>query len=602
MSKKLLLSTSFIFCVSATTFASSFATAIFSAQSSLAAATASAPTDPIQKYFNQAVEAVLAGDKATLRKMYDYDILDGINYREASAKTLNDLMKKIHQDAKALYRKGEIAKAADKLEMTFDFTAYIADKLDHDVNTPDRTPEYWLAGWKLPALNINREVYISALNDYGLYLQKLNQDAESMRVLAAVISVDPQREIAYLNLADTLWHMGRKDDALPYFQKYNEIRSEENKEAVKLHQPTEAVLHTSCVACPKTNSQVAEPKGRIDLANYFLSIEKVIRANWRPPKGDKTEIIVLHFDVASNGRVSNIVANKGANDTYKQAAMQSLKASKLPPLPADAPNSISLDFTFGYNVLNKFDKEDLAVKQWLAKLAQKRSAENHAGLADAYDDDGDFVRAKEQLLLAIAKERGPQLKHYEELLRDEELQIADVKRQISDLAKEAPKANKAMGMPQAALNNQGATALNSGDYALAIQKLTQALNMDPGYKMARNNLGMVFNNRGIKEKTNKVKALLDFHRAQLLRTDDTASERNISTSIKTIIKGRDSYSLRKELADGLAARHDDVGAICEYRRALEIKDDPKIREPLQAITDRVMSPSYAENAFVTDPW
>lgn len=592
MNQKLVLSTSFFFCISATTLASSFG-----------AATVNAPsTDPVQNYFNQAIEAVLTGDKGTLRKVYDYDILDGISNREASAKSLNELMKKVHQEAKALYRKGEIAKAADRLELTFDFTAYVADKLDHDVNTPDRTPEYWLAGWKLPALRMDREVYISALNDYGLYLQKLNQDAESMRVLAAVISVEPQREIAYLNLADTLWHMGRKDDALPYFQKYNEIRSEENKEAVKLHQPNEAVLHTSCVACPKTNSQVSEPRGRIDLANYFLSIEKVIRANWHPPKGDKTEIVVLHFDVASNGKVSNIMSNKLLDNTYKQAAIQALKNSKLPPLPPDAPNSISLDFTFGYNVLNKFDKEDMTVKSWLAKLAQKRSAENHAGLAEAYDDDGDFSRAREQLLLAIAKERGPQLKHYEELLRDEEIQIADVKRQIADLAKEPPKANKAMGMPQAALNNQGATALNSGDYALAIQKLTQALNVDPGYKMARNNLGMVFNNRGIKEKTNKVKALLDFHRAQLLRTDDTASERNISTSIKTIIKGRDSYSLRKELADGLAARHDDVGAICEYRRALEIKDDPKIREPLQAITDRVMTPSYPDNAFITDPW
>jgi tetratricopeptide (TPR) repeat protein len=271
-------------------------------------------------------------------------------------------------------------------------------------------------------------------------------------------------------------------------------------------------------------------------------------------------------------------------------------------LPSDAPGSVSLDFTFSYNVLNKFDKEDLAIKQWLSRLAQKKSAENHAGLAEAYENDGDFVRAKEQLLLAIAKERGPQLKRYEELLRDIEIQIAEVKTQIAELGKEAPKPGKPMGLPQAALNNQGANALNSGDYATAIQKLSQALNLDPGYKLARNNLGMVFNNRGIKQRNNKVKALLDFHRAQLLRTDDTASEKNISTSIKTIIRGKDSYSLRKEIADGLAAQHDDVGAICEYRRALEIKDDPKIREPLQSITDRVMSPSYSDNAFITDPW
>lgn len=570
--------------------------------SSFGAATIAPPLEPVQRYYNQAVEAVLAGDKATLRKVYDYDILNGITTRDASTKSLNDLVKKVHQEAKTLYRKGEIAKAADRLELTFDFTAYVADKLDHDVNTPDRTPEYWLAGWKLPTLKMDREVYIAALNDYGRYLQKLDQDAEAMRVLAAVISVEPQREIAYLNLADTLWHMGRKEDALPYFQKYNEIRHEENKEAIKLHQPPEAVLHVSCVACPKTNFAVAQPKGRIDLANYFLTIERVIRANWHPPRGDRTETVVLHFDLSRPGKISNIVVSASTDEAYKRAAISALRSSKLPPLPSDAPPLVSLDFTFSYNVLNKFDKEDLAVKQWLSKLAQKKSAENHAGLAEAYENDGDFVRAREQLLLAIAKERGPQLKHYEDLLRDIEIQIAEVKNQVADLGKDAPKSGKPMGLPQAALNNQGANALNSGDYATAIQKLSQALNLDPGYKLARNNLGMVFNNRGIKQRNNKVKALLDFHRAQLLRTDDTASEKNISTSIKTIIRGKDSYSLRKELADGLAAQHDDVGAICEYRRALEIKDDPKIREPLQAITDRVMSPSYSDSAFITDPW
>lgn len=590
MSRKLLLSFTTFICLSGT----------FSP--SLAAATVATVLDPVQKYYNQAVDSVIAGDKATLRKVYDYDILDGITNRDISAKSLNDLIKRVHQDAKALYRKGDVAKAADRLEMTFDFTAYVADKLSHDVNTPDRTPEYWLAGWKLPALKADPEVCIAALNDYGLYLQKLGQDAEAMRVLAAVISAEPQREIAYLNLADTLWHMGRKEDAMPYFQKYNEIRSEENKEAVKVHQPTEALLHVSCVACPKTNAQVSEPKGRIDLANYLLSIEKVIRSNWHPPAGEKTQTVVLRFDLARNGKISNIVSTASSDDKYKDASIQALRRSHLPPLPGDAPNLVSLNFSFNYNVLSKFDKEDLVVKQWLAKLAQHKSAENHAGLAEAYENDGDFVRAREQFLLAISKERGPQLKRYEDALRDVELQIAEVKSQTADLGKDAPKAGKPMGMPQAALNNQGANALNSGDYDVAIDKLSQALKMDPGYKLARNNLGMVFNNRGIKERTNKVRALLDFHRAQLLRTDDTASERNISTSIKTIIRGKDSYSLRKDLADGLAARHDDVGAICEYRRALEIKDDPKIREPLQALTDRVMSPSYSDNSFVTDPW
>ncbi|HEY9676563.1 MAG TPA: tetratricopeptide repeat protein [Drouetiella sp.] len=576
------------------------ANAVCSAPPAMPAA-GNASGDAAQKYFNQAVEAVLSGDKATLRKLYDYDILDGITNKEQIAKSLNDLMQRVHSEAKALYRKGEVAKAADRLELTFDFTAYVADKVDHYANTPDRTPEYWIFGWNLPALHMPKNVYISALNDYGLYLIKNNQDAEALRVLQAVISSEPQREIAYLNLANALWHLGRKEEALPYLEKYKQIRAIEEKEATSPKGAIEAVLHVSCTVRPKQLVAAKSPRATGDLAPYLYSIQQEIKSHWQPPKSEKSQSTTLQFDVARNGKVSNAAAVQSSGNPYTQAALKALRDSKLPPLPAEAPDSISLNFVFSYNVLNSTDKEDKAIKQWQAKLAQSKSAENHAGLAEAYENDGDFARARQQLLLAISKSRGAQAKRYEEQLRDDELQIAEANKEIEELGKDSPKGAQRLGIPQAALNNQGANALNNMNYELAIQKFSQALNIDPGYKLARNNLGMVFNNRGIKERSDKNNALLDFHRALLLRTDDTASEANIATSIKSLIKGRDSYELRKNLADSLAAKHDDVGAIAEYRRALEIKDDPKIREPLQQITDRVMSANYSDGQFVIDP-
>jgi tetratricopeptide (TPR) repeat protein len=590
MSKKLLLSTSLFCSLSTAAFALSVNTPVSSAW-----------TDPSQKYFNQAVEAVGIGDKATLRKLYDYDVLDGITNHDSISRTLNDLLKRIHQEAKGLYKKGEVAKAAERLELAFDFTAYVAEKLNRNSNTPDRTPEYWIYGWQQPPLQMAPDVYIPALNDYGFYLQKIDQDAEAVRVLQAVISIEPEREITYLNLAEALWKLGRKEEALPYLEKYKEIREAESKEASIVHMPTEAVLHVSSSIRPQTNSKKSSPKAQAELAPYIISIQKEIKAHWHPPKAFQTESTVLQFDVSKSGRVSNVVVAKSTNQAYKEASLKALKGSSLPPMPAEAPDSIPVEFTFSYNVPHKLDKEDLVVKQWLAKLAQNHSAENHAGLAEAYDDDGNYVKAREQLLLALAKAKPAQTKKYEELLRDIDVQLAEVRKEISDLGKESPKANPRLAVPQAALNNQGVNGLNSADYGLAIQKLSQALNIEPGYNLARNNLGIVFNNRGITERSNKVKALLDFHRAQLLRTDHTASEKNIATSIKSIIKGHDSYELRKDLADGLAARHDDVGAIVEYRRALLIKDDAKIREPLHEQLDRIMSPSYSDGQFITDP-
>ncbi len=587
MSKKLFLSVSIFLSITSGAFGPS-----------TGAPVATASADPTEKYFNQAVDAVMAGDKVTLRRLYDYDVLDGITNHDSVSKSLNDLLKRVHQEAKGLYRKGEVTKAADRLELAFDFTAYVAEKLDHDRNMPDRTPEYWLYGWRSPSIKMAQSLYVAALNDYGFFLQRIDQDAEAVRVLQAVISAEPERELAYLNLANALWHLGRKEEALPYFEKYKEMRLEESKEP-KIHAYSEAILHISSSICPGKNNAPNDEKGKVDLTAYMIGIQKEIKANWHPPKGDLTQITILKFDVGTSGRITNVSTTKSSSDQYRQAAIKSLRSSSLPPLPAEAPNAIAFEFTFNYNVLPNLDKEDLVIKQCMTKLAQNRTAENHACLAEAYEDDGDFARAREQLLLAL--ERAPQNRRYEELLRDNEIQMAEVKRQINELGKDVPKANLRLGVPQAALNNQGVNSLNSGDYNLAIQKLCQALDLDPGYRLARKNLGIVFNNRGTRDRNDKTRALLDFHRALLLGSDDTAAERNIATSIKALIKGRDSYNLRKDLADGLAARHDYVGAIAEYRRALSIKDDAKIRAPLQQILDRVMSPSYNDASFFTDP-
>jgi tetratricopeptide (TPR) repeat protein len=588
MGKKLFLSLSAFLSITSAAFGAS-----------IGAPVATTPNDPTLKYFSQAVDAVIAGDKVTLRKLYDYDVLDGITNHESVSKALNDLLKRVHQESRSLYRKGEVTKAADRLELAFDFTAYVADKLSHDRNTPDRTPEYWLFGWKSPSIKMAQNVYVSALNDYGFFLQRIDQNAEAVRILQAVISAEPDRELAYLNLANALWHLGRKDEALPYFEKYKEMRVEERKESINTDAPTQAILHISSSICPRKNTATNEPKAKVDLGPYLVGIQKEIKAHWLPPKGDNSQTTVLQFDIDNSGRISNTSTIKSTSEQYKQAAIKSLKRSSLPPLPAEAPNVIALEFTYNYNVLHSLDKEDLVIKQWMTRLAQNRTAENHAGLAEAYEDDGDFVRAREQLLLAL--ERAPKNQRYEELLRENEIQTAEVKRQVNELGKDAPKTNPRLGVPQAALNNQGVNALNSGDYSLAIEKLSQALDIDPGYKLARNNLGIVFNNRGIRGRNDKVRALMDFHRALLLGSDDTAAEKNISTSIKSQIKGRDSYSLRRDLADRLAAKHDYVGAIAEYRRALQIKDDAKIKEPLQQILDRVMSPSYNDASVITDP-
>ncbi len=60
-----------------------------------------------------------------------------------------------------------------------------------------------------------------------------------------------------------------------------------------------------------------------------------------------------------------------------------------------------------------------------------------------------------------------------------------------------PSWSDATPKPAIALNNEGVTALLSGDFKLAEEKFQAALGIDPTYDMARKNLAKTYNNQGL---------------------------------------------------------------------------------------------------------
>jgi len=62
------------------------------------------------------------------------------------------------------------------------------------------------------------------LNDYAFILGKDRRHAsEATSLLRAVLTLDPERRVAHLNLADLLWSRGKKDEARRHYRRYLDL-------------------------------------------------------------------------------------------------------------------------------------------------------------------------------------------------------------------------------------------------------------------------------------------------------------------------------------------------------------------------------------------
>jgi tetratricopeptide (TPR) repeat protein len=126
------------------------------------------------------------------------------------------------------------------------------------------------------------------------------------------------------------------------------------------------------------------------------------------------------------------------------------------------------------------------------------------------------------------------------------------------------------------LNNEGVKALNAQNFPAAVQAFQKALNIDPNYQLARDNLAIAHNNYGLQLKNNPKAALKEFHQALYLNPANPTTQSNVEGIIKMMGKNPRSFADRVALANDARHSGDFIGAIIEFLEALKIKDDPKI--------------------------
>lgn len=90
-----------------------------------------------------------------------------------------------------------------------------------------------------------------------------------------------------------------------------------------------------------------------DFGPYMRELQRRIKMNWNPPKGNESKRVVLLFKIAKDGRLLSCSVFKSSGlPGADNAAIQAVKlTAPFKPLPADFKGqSIDIQFTFDYNV------------------------------------------------------------------------------------------------------------------------------------------------------------------------------------------------------------------------------------------------------------
>lgn len=90
-----------------------------------------------------------------------------------------------------------------------------------------------------------------------------------------------------------------------------------------------------------------------DFGPYMRELQRRIKLNWDPPKGNESKTVVLLFKIAKDGRLLTCRVSKSSGlPSADQAALKAVElTAPFRPLPADFKGqSIDIQFTFDYRV------------------------------------------------------------------------------------------------------------------------------------------------------------------------------------------------------------------------------------------------------------
>lgn len=90
----------------------------------------------------------------------------------------------------------------------------------------------------------------------------------------------------------------------------------------------------------------------VDFGPYMAAMQKAVKKHWFPPRGSESKHTVVLWKIQNDGTITNVRLDKSSGSpNVDEASLKAVRAlGKFRPLPAGAPDSIDIQFTFDYNV------------------------------------------------------------------------------------------------------------------------------------------------------------------------------------------------------------------------------------------------------------
>jgi hypothetical protein len=182
-------------------------------------------TDQNAEIIDSAFEEALKGNLAEA-----ISSLKGLNYpwNYFACDAIQQGLEKGHKASFRIQETKGFNQAATALENTFEFMSEVHEYCrTSEPETRVVGPKRWLETFA--QCGIPKSKYVPALNDYGFFLQQAGKNGKAVQILSLVISEDPERTVAYLNLADAQWSLGKRLDSIKNYSRYNRMTVDSEK-------------------------------------------------------------------------------------------------------------------------------------------------------------------------------------------------------------------------------------------------------------------------------------------------------------------------------------------------------------------------------------
>lgn len=186
----------------------------------------SSTVDAYAEQMNKQVDEVLNGDADAVND----GSVESVPGTYINNNFIADTIRKGQRKALQLYGLDDPAAAAERLATIFDLSAKAINTQRIEINPALNRYDQWLDAWQYQQLP--QADYITALNDYGFFLQRSGCLKQSVEVLCLVTSVSQDRAVAHLNLADSYWKLGKQNEAQISYQNYLHLMGSEDRKRI----------------------------------------------------------------------------------------------------------------------------------------------------------------------------------------------------------------------------------------------------------------------------------------------------------------------------------------------------------------------------------